>query len=75
MYVLYTNLDGTDAVVVPEFQYISLPENLKYTYSVTRISKRSNFCIKRNLNNRTITQVSFDDLPDLVKALIVLHEI
>lgn len=74
MYVLYTALDGRDAVVVPAFQYIALPENLRYTYSVTRLSKRSNLFTKRDLNNQTVTRVAFDDLPDPVKALIVLYE-
>ena len=75
MYVLYTALDGRDAIVVPEFQYISLPENLRYTYAVTRASKNLNTFVKRDLNNQTVTRVSFDDLPDSVKALIVLYEI
>ena len=75
MYVLYTALDGRDAIVVPEFQYISLPENLRYTYAVTRASKNLNTFVKRDLNNQTVTRVSFDDLPDPVKALIVLYEI
>lgn len=75
MYVLYTALDGRDAVVVPAFQYISLPENLRYTYAVTSVSKRSNLYTKRDLTNQTVTRVSFDDLPDPVKALIVLYEI
>lgn len=75
MYVLYTALDGRDAVVVPEFQYISLPENLRYTYAVTRVSSSPDFFTKRDLNNRTTTGIDFEDLPDLVKALIVLYEV
>lgn len=74
MYILYTALDGRDAIVVPEFQYVSLPENLRYTYAVACTSKRSNLYTKRDLNNRTVTRVAFEDLPDPVKALIVLYE-
>ena len=74
MYVLYTALDGRDAVVVPGLQYITLPENLKYTYAVSRVSRNSNFFSKRDLNYWAITQIHFDDLPDPVKALIVLYE-
>ena len=74
MYVLYTALDGRDAVVVPTFQYITLPENLRYTTAVTRASRHLNTFAKRDLNNRTVTRVAFDDLPDPVKALIVLYD-
>lgn len=75
MIVLYTALDGEDAVVVPEFQYIILPENLKYTTCVTRSSRHPNLFTKRDLNDRTVTRVAFDEFPDPVKALIVLYEI
>ena len=74
MYILYTALDGRDAIVVPEFQYVSLPENLRYTYATTRASWNSNFFTERDLNNHTVTQKDFNDLPDPVKALIVLYE-
>ena len=74
MLVLYTALDGRDAVVVPDFQYTILPENLKYTAVVSRSSRRPNLFTKRDLNDRTVTRVNFDDLPDPVKALIVLYE-
>ena len=74
MLVLYTALDGRDAVVVPDFQYITLPENLKYTAVVSRSSRHPNLFTKRDLNDRTVTRVDFDDLPDPVKALIVLYE-
>lgn len=74
MYVLYTALDGRDAVVVPAFQYITLPENLRYTTAVTRASRNLNTFAKRDLNTRTVTRVDFNDLPDPVKALIVLYE-
>ena len=75
MVVLYTALDGRDATVAPDFQYIMLPENLKYTYAITRVSGAINFFIRRDLNDRTVTGVDFEDLPDQVKALIVLYEI
>lgn len=74
MYVLYTALDGRDAVVVPAFQYISLPENLRYTTAVTRASRHPNLFAVRNLDDRTVARVDFDVLPDPVKALIVLYE-
>ena len=74
MYVLYTALDGRDAVVVPDFQYITLPENLKYIYAVTRSSRHPNLFTKRDLNDRVVTRVAFEELPDPVKALIVLYE-
>ena len=74
MYVLYTALDGEDAVVVPDFQYITLPENLRYIYAVSRISRHPNFFRRRDLNNQAVTGIDFDDLPDPVKALIVLYE-
>ena len=74
MLVLYTALDGRDAVVVPDFQYITLPENLKYTAVVSRSSRQPNLFTKRDLNDQTVTRVDFDDLPDPVKALIVLYE-
>lgn len=74
MYVLYTALDGRDAVVVPEFQYITLPENLRYTTAVTRATWNPDTFTKRDLNTRTVTRVDFNDLPDPVKALIVLYE-
>lgn len=75
MYVLYTALDGRDAIVVPEFQYITLPENLRYTYAVSRLSGHTYLFMFRDLNNRTVTGIDFEDLPDPVKALIVLYEI
>lgn len=74
MCVLYTALDGRDAVVVPDLQHTTLPENLKYTYIVSRVSTNSNFFRKRDLNSWTVTQIHFDDLPDPVKALVVLYE-
>lgn len=74
MFILYTALDGRDAKVVPEFQYISLMENLRYTYAVTRTSRHPDRFMERDLNNQTVTWVDFNDLPDQVKALIVLYE-
>lgn len=75
MYVLYTTLDDKDAVVVPEFQYITHPENLKYTHAVDRVSRYPCLFRERDLNNQTVNWVYFDGLPDLVKALIVLYEL
>ena len=74
MIVLHTTLDDKDAVVVPEFQYITLPENLRYTVAITRSSRHPNLFTRRDLNDRTVTRVEFDELPDPVKALIVLYD-
>lgn len=75
MYILYTALDGEDAVFVTEFQSIVLPENLRYTYAVSRLSGHTYLFMHRDLNNRTVTGIDFDDLPDPVKALIVLYDL
>lgn len=75
MIVLYTALDGRDAVVVPDFQHITLPEILRYNYAVTRVSRHPCFFTKEDLNTWTVTGMDFDDLPDQVKALIILHEL
>ena len=75
MYVLYTTWDDKDVTVIPEFQYISLPENLKYTHAVTRAVIHTDRFVKKELSKQSITWVDFDDLPDSVKALIVLYEL
>ena len=75
MYILYTAPDGEDATFITEFQYITLPGNLRYTYAVTRSSRSLNRFLKKDLNNWTNTQVDFEDLPGPVKALIVLYEL
>ena len=74
MIVLYTAMDGRDAIAVPEFKHIILPENRRYIYAVTRSLRHPNLFTKRDLNDLVITRVDFDDFPDPVKALIVLYE-
>lgn len=75
MYVLYTTRDDKDVTVIPEFQYTALLENLKYTHAVSRASRHSNLFLQRNLTNQVVAGMAFDDLPDSVKALIVLYEL
>lgn len=73
--VLYTALDGRDAIVVPDFQHTTLKENLRYTYAVIRTFGYRNQFTQRDLVNRSVTRLGFEDLPDPVKALIVLYDI